>query len=214
MKRLAMELLDSPVNELPSYLEMAKNKRHASNQNPRWWMACNYDALTRNEDKTAWKLSGQGVKTMTEQDLVVDDGSTKQTGRTDKVAQAWADKMTDTYGDLSNKMPIFADLRNLMDLTVVATLIAQESLAERAEIDLSVLRDSDDVELVKYTAPKALAPQCSFVKGRSGWIVTASGGVDINGFEVVQNQKVDQSVTDVRKAALKTNGGDTWWWNK
>ena len=32
---------------------------------------------------------------------------------------------------------------------------------------------------MSYTVPKAVAPQCSFIRGRSGWVVTASGGVDI-----------------------------------
>ena len=214
MKRLAMELNESPVKALPSYLQMAKNRRHNSAQNPRWWMACNYDALSRSEDKTAWRLNGQGVKTMTEQDIVSTDGSVKESGRTDKVAQAWADKMTETYGELSNRMPIFADLRNLMDLTVVATLIVQEDLAKRADADLSVLMDNeDDVELVKYSTPKSVAPQCSFVYGRGGWIVTASGGVDVNGFEVVQNQETDSAVADSRTKALAASG-DSWWWNK
>ena len=43
MKRVAMGLAPSQVNGLNSYLEMSKNSAHASNQNPRWWMACDYD---------------------------------------------------------------------------------------------------------------------------------------------------------------------------
>ena len=59
MKRVAMGLTPSQVNGLDSYLQMSKNSAHASNQNPRWWMACDYDALGKSEDGLAWKLSGQ-----------------------------------------------------------------------------------------------------------------------------------------------------------
>ena len=38
-------------------------------------MACDYDSLAKSEDGLAWKLSGQGVKTMTEIDSIDGDGT-------------------------------------------------------------------------------------------------------------------------------------------
>ena len=215
MKRVAMGLANSPVDGLTSYLEMSKNTAHASNQNPRWWMACDYDALGKSEDGLAWKLSGQGVKTLTELDSTNADGTAAQTGKTDKVAQAWADSMTEKYSELSRQMPIFSDLQNIMDLTIVATLIVQERLSEQANLDLSLLTaESDILPLPTYFTPKAVDPQCSFIRGRGGkWVVTASGGVDINGFEVVQKQKTDESLHDVCSAALAATTGNRWWWD-
>lgn len=214
MKRVAMGLTESKVATLPSYLEMSRNSQQTKNQNPRWWMACSYDALGKSQDGLAWKLSGQGVETKTEQDIVNDDGSTRR-GGVDKMAQAWANKMTDSYEDLSKKMPVFSELQNMMDLTVVATLIVQERLAEKAGLSLAgFAEESQSVELASFNTPKAVEPHCSFIKGRSGWVVTASGGVDINGFEVVQNQVADASGSKVREDALAASTGKTWWWNK
>ena len=214
MKRVAMGLTPSPVATLPSYLEMSRNSQQTKNQNPRWWMACNYDSIGKSEDGLAWKLSGQGVQTMTEQDIVNQDGSVKR-GGVDKMAKAWADKMTESYADLSKEMPVFSELQNMMDLTVVATLIVQERLAEKAELDLSVLgSENEALQLASYTTPKAVEPHCSFIRGRAGWVVTASGGVDINGFEVVQNQVADQSGDNIRKEALAASTTNRWWWNK
>lgn len=214
MKRVAMGLTPSPVATLPSYLEMSRNSQQTKNQNPRWWMACNYDSLGKSEDGLAWKLSGQGVQTMTEQDVVNQDGSVKR-GGVDKMAKAWADKMTESYGDLSKEMPVFSELQNMMDLTVVATLIVQERLADKAGLDLSVLAaENDALQLASYTTPKAVEPHCSFIRGRAGWVVTASGGVDINGFQVVQNQVADPSGSKIREEALAASTGNRWWWNK
>ncbi len=213
MKRIAMDLAESNVDGLPSYLDMSKNSRHGAGQNPRWWMACNYDALAKSEDELAWKISGQGVKTMTEQDVVAKDGSVEKGGRTDKVAQKWAEAMTQKFTALSQKMPIFRDLRNAMDMAVVATLIAQHRLDQKAGVDLAELTSPEAFEMVKYTAPKSLDPQCSFVKGRSGWVVTASGGVDVSAFKVVQNQETQAGLADTRIAALKPHA-DRWWWNQ
>jgi hypothetical protein len=214
MKRLAMQLVQSPVDGLPSYLQMAKNGRHSAADNPRWWMACNYDALQRSADGLTWKLSGQGVKTLTEQDIIDETGAAKGSGKVNKLAAQWADKMTEKFAELSEKVTVFRDLRNAMDLTVVATLINQEQLAQRAGLDMSLLlEDSDTIELMKFATPKAVQPQCSFVKGRSGWVITASGGVDINGFAVVENQRIDGQVAQTRSSALAA-ATDRWWWDK
>lgn len=214
MKRVAMGLAPSPVAGLPSYLEMARNASHGGGQNPRWWMACDYDAMAKSEDGLAWKLSGGRVKTMTEQDLVSADGTVAGAGKVDKLAQAWADKMTAQYDEIAKQIPVFADLENVMDLTVVATLIVQERLAEKAGVDLSELSGSDSaVDLASYSVPRSVDPQCSFIHGRSGWVVTASGGVDINAFSIVQNQTVESSVADVKTAAIAA-ATDRWWWNK
>lgn len=214
MKRVAMGLAPSPIATLPSYLEMAKNSRQGANQNPRWWMACDYDSLTRSEDGLAWKIDGRRVKTMTEQDLVSADGTVAAGGTTDKLAQAWADKMTESFPELSKQIPVFADLENAMDLTVVATLIVQEGLDRAAGIDLSILSQSNDtLQLASYAIPRSVDPQCSFIHGRNGWVVTASGGVDIDAFSIVQNQVADPSVGQKRTALLAAST-DRWWWNQ
>lgn len=212
MKRIAMGLTDSSVRGLPSYLQLSRNSAHPSNQNPRWWMACNYDGLSRTQDGLVWKLSGPGVKTLTEQDLIAADGSVKEAGTTDQIAKSWADKMVEHFEELSREKPIFSDLRNIMDMTVVATLIAQERLAAKAGLDLAVL--TDGLHLASYTVPKAVDPQCSFIRGRSGWVVTASGGVDINAFEIVQRQQTVEDIAAMRTTAMAAAHGNRWWWDK
>ncbi len=214
MKRLAMALEDSPVAGLPSYLALSRNQRHSSQSNPRWWMACNYDALSHTDDKLAWRISGQGVKTLTETDLITADGKAQPGQKADKSATLWADTMTQKFDDLSQAQSIFGELRNCFDLSVVATLIVQEQLAQRADCDLSYLMgDSGQIELDQFAVPKSVEPQCSFVRGASGWVVTASGGVDVNAFEVVQSQQVEPAITAVRERAAEPDASQTWWWN-
>src|SRR5690606_25999481 len=66
MKRLAMNVVPSPVRGLPSYLDLAKNSNELQTSNPRWWLACNYDSIAKSENGLAWELRGPGVKTLTE----------------------------------------------------------------------------------------------------------------------------------------------------
>ena len=215
MKRVAMALTESPVRGLPSYLAMARNVRHTARENPRWWMECDYESLSRTPDGSAWKLTGRGVKTLTEQDVIGEDGKASGSGRQDTLASKWADLMTEHYDALSKEMPIFRELRNLMDLTVVSTLIVQERLADRADLDMAVLmEDEDAVELASYPTPQSVEPHCSFVRGQAGVIATASGGVSVNAFQVVQDQQTtDPRVAQVRDRALAGASRDGWYWS-
>jgi len=214
MKRLAMALEDSPVAGLPSYLALSRNQRHSTQSNPRWWMACNYDALSHTDDKLAWRISGQGVKTLTETDLVAADGQAEPGQKNDKSATQWADTMTQKFEELAKVQAVFGELRNCFDLSVVATLIVQEQLANLAGCDLSHLMGSrGQIELDEFAVPKAVEPQCSFIRGASGWVVTASGGVDVNAFEVVQSQQLDPSIAASHSRADEANTDQTWWWN-
>jgi len=213
MKRIAMALTDSPVRGLPSYLDMARNKRQSAAQSPRWWMACNYNPIARDGDGRVWKISGQGVKTMTEEDIVAADGSVASDGRQDPLALKWAQTMTAKFGELSSQRPIFRDLRNAMDLAVVATLITQEQLDTKSGLDLSVLRgEESQIETASYALPQSLSPQCSFIHGRAGWTVTASGGVNINAFGVVDNQ-VESAELQTLVVARDNADDARWWWD-
>ena len=65
-------------------------------------MACNYQPLAKSADGLTWKLRGQGVKTMTEDD-VIEDGKIKGARKANKYAQEWADRMTEKYSELAVK---------------------------------------------------------------------------------------------------------------
>jgi hypothetical protein len=212
MKRIAMQLDPSPVEGLPSYLQMIKSRgRRSRNMTPRWWLACNYEPLGRSEDGLAWHLRGEGVKAMTEDELIV-DGKVKGTGRTSPAAKAWADAMTEKYDALCSRETTFGELRNLMDMCVIAALLQKEDLLQQAGLSLPSLMSEDGVAVAQWQAPKTIATQCSFIRAGREWIITASGGVDIDSWSAVQETQVEPQAAQVRAAAV-AKAGATWWWN-
>lgn len=214
MKRLAMNLDESPLRGFPSYVEMVrKDPSEAKTTNPRWWMACNYEPVAQSEDGLAWELRGQGVKCMTENDIIAADGSAQATGETSPIAQQWADEMTNKFDQLSGVEPIFGELRNVMDLCIVAAVIDQHELLAQAGCDLPLLSGAKgELRTEHWFAPKTVPPQCSFLKAGSKWIVTASGGVQIESFRFASNVTTDNAISQVRRGA-GTPDGQKWWWN-
>ncbi len=212
MKTLAMNLESSPIQGLTSYMEMIRHGGAPAGTQPRWWMACDYSSILKSEDGLAWKLTGQGVKAMTQEEFSNTDGSRTAANRKNKLAEKWAEKFTENFDELAKHISAFGDLRNVMDMNVVATIIDAHNLESVAGLDLSVLRDPAKVTTPAWDSPKMIAPHCSFINGRAGWTISASGGVDINPWRVVAQQtKADASVSLVRTKANPSS--DRWWWN-
>ncbi len=212
MKRLAMNLEESPVAGLPSYMSMIRNSNAGKGTQPRWWMACNYDAILHSPDMLAWKLTGTGIKAMTEDELVDVRGDRAGTGRANKSAQRWADLFTKKFDELCGYNAAFGDLRNVMDMSIVATVISGHELEKVAGCDFGLLKgETGDLATPSHQTPKTIAPECSFVKSNTGWVVSASGGVELNPWQVVSQQaKSDDAVKNVYAQAA--GGGETWWW--
>src|SRR5262245_28947628 len=213
MKRIAMKLDDSPLPELPSFLDLMKQERaKLTNMMPRWWMACNYQPLAKSEDGLAWELRGPGVKVLTEDEVIKSDGGVAGTGKANPVAQKWANLMTDHYNELSVKEPIFGELRNLMDMCVIAALINKEGLLAKANLKIPTLQGRNDgLGLIPVPAPRSVSTQCSFIKRGTEYIITASGGVEISSWDVAGKSVASPEVSRVRQKAAAPSA--RMWWN-
>jgi hypothetical protein len=216
MKRIAMNLDRSPVKEIPGFLDLMKaNNTKLENMMPRWWLACNYEPLLRSEDGLTWQIRGQGVKALTEDDFINPDGTVNkgQKGRKNATAQKWAELMTANYSQLSKANATFGELRNIMDMCVVAALIENEGMLKKAGLELPMLTDPNGRELntTVWPAPKGISTQCSFLNTGKEYIVTASGGVQIESWQVAQNSVVSKETDKVRAKATSPSG-KPWWW--
>lgn len=208
MKRIAMNFDEAPVKGLPSFLQMV-GARGAENLLPRWWMAPNYEAIVRDEQGLAWQLKGQGVKCMTEEDYVAEDGTRTQTGKAGGTAQKWADKFTDSFEELALADSVFGQLRNVMDLAVVTTLIEQQGMADKVALDMPYL--AGKAPLDEYNAPTRVASQASFIKKGGNWIISASGGVQIDPGSAIAKQETTNLPVLGQGSAAARDGA--WWWD-
>jgi hypothetical protein len=214
MKRIAMNIDRSPVKELPSYLEMIRGLRTSviNRSTPRWWLACNYEPLAASEDGLAWEIRGPGVKAMTEDEVIAADGTRKETGKASPMAQKWSDQMTAKYDELSGQDAVFGELRNLMDMCVLAALLQKEGLWQKAGLSAPLLTDSgSQLKPEVWYAPRQIHPEISFLKGTNGLIVTASGGVSIESWQVAERKETVANLAAVRQRATSNSRQGMWW---
>jgi hypothetical protein len=213
MKRIGMALKDSPVRGLSSYVDMIRHAK-APKQPSRWWFACNYDAVEKSEDALAWRITGSGLKVLTEQEVIQASGERVGTGGEDKIAAKWAETFTSKIDQLSVEEPSIGQLRTVMDLCVAAAVIRTHNLEKLANCDLSSLGSISIEQPASVHGPKSVEPQCSFVKAGKDWTITASGGVMIDPWSTVSAPQVSPSLSEVRSATSpEARGGMSWSWN-
>ena len=176
------------------------------------WMECNYQPMATDQSRSVWELRGQGVRALTENEFHDKDGNKVKAKKDNKFATRWANNLTERFEEIAKSEPVFGDLRNLMDLSVVAAVIEREALVDKTGADISTLL-SDGIRMESRPVPSTLPTQCSFVNVVSkGYIVTASGGVQLDSWGVAENSEVVAGVEKIGQVALAAKA-DRWWWN-
>jgi hypothetical protein len=211
MKRLGMDLDPSPVKGFPSFIDMLKRDNSGEHPTPRWWLECDYEPLGRSEDGLAFELRGRGVKCMAEDEIVDAQGTVTGKGSATGPVQQWADLMTANYEELSVKDAAFGELRNVMDMCVVAALIAKEQLLAKAGCDLPTLwNPQSKLGVAVMNVPKEVETLCSSVK-KGNSLIVMSGGVQIGSWQVADKMQTKPGMTQVHSKAKSTAGNSVWW---
>ncbi|MDZ4656208.1 MAG: DUF1598 domain-containing protein [Bythopirellula sp.] len=208
MKRLAMGFEQSPVGNMPSFMDMLATSRGSQSATPRWWLAPKYEPLARDAKGLAWQLRGQGVQCLTEEDHFNAAGKKESSGKASATATQWANTLTERFTELADHDSSFGQLRNAMDLAVVAALLDKEGLLVAAGLELPKL--TQDVALSEYNAPQQVASKANFVRRRRDFVISTSGGVQIVPWALTEQVEENASLGEVREG-LPVPGGE-WVW--
>lgn len=230
LKRLAMGHDRAPVKQVVSYLDLAARRTVASRQpQHRWWFVAEYDAIHHTADKLGYQLVGQGVKMNTARAFVEKKDDKPDRPRAAPAATELCESVTKHFPKLSQHIPVFAELENVVGLAVAAELIAaRRREGERRETAGESAADAGwtpshflnagDCPIRKYAVPKTTPSLASIRQARGRrWIISVSGGV-----EIVPSQLVEKSAKPAPEssrlpkthAALKIPAKpDRWWWD-
>lgn len=191
MKRLSLGLDPMPVPGVKSYLDRS-GSGHLFN---RFWFVADYDPLLVSPDGLTIQIPERGLA------LRTSDSQTDQVTKNDGAAQFSKD-FTDHLARLESAVPAFADLHNLSDLAVVATLIAEDNLAAKTHWDMSWILDPQNYQIAKETTPTKAEILVNIRRGR-GRGVTVAGGVRVDAKAIVKTRK-ESETNEIPSVQLKT----------
>jgi hypothetical protein len=214
LKRLGMNFERAPIDNLPSYMELLGGRSAARPKTamPRWWMAPKYEPLLKDVDSLAWQLRGSGVQVLTEDGYLGSSGAVANTGREDPLAKKWADAMTSNYPALAKALPVFAELRNCIDLAVVAALLVKEDMPRKAGCDLAMLHDENRIAIAEYPIPKSVDSRASLIRKGRDWIISLSGGIQVDSWSALDHIETNAELTQTRRNA-NPSASERWWWD-
>lgn len=212
--------LEPSVLEVPSYLELVVAERTASPMSVlRWWFTLNYDAIIASRNQDAYELRGQGVKLLSENELLTATGQRVHTGESDVLNQEFARRFTKHFASLAAKYPIYAELQNLFDLALAASLIRTRDLPGQVGWELTSFLNADELPTAQGPLPQAVDTVMNYkIVGRTRIVAAVSGGVQVDTRSLVAPESIQIEGTgrlnsERLRAAPEQLPHDRWWWD-
>lgn len=185
----------------------------------RWWFTINYDAVQATESRDAFELRGQGVKVLSENELLTQRGEQVHTGKSEELNSRFADSFTKHFGALATKYPVYADLQNVFDLALVAALIRSEDLPGQTNWHNTFFGDADLYQVELGAAPKEVESVVNHkVVNRKNIVLGVSGGVSVDVRSLVKPTNIktnDYGALEANRGGAKPKqlANDAWWWD-
>jgi len=231
MKLLGMGIEPS-INSVRSYLERVELD---ANGNPppmdvvRWWFALNYEQLISNEQQTLFEFRGPGVKVLAETEMINEKGDRIHTGKAVGPTRTFARDFTEHFSKLAAIYPVYNELKNVFDLAIVANMIREYRLADRARWGSSFFVGEAEGASFMTASYKPATKVDSVInrrilKSRSKGettihtLVGVSGGVsfDPGKFLNPENIQTERDIEFTSQLGAATNeipDIDAWWWD-
>ncbi|MDP7204984.1 MAG: hypothetical protein QGH11_05425, partial [Pirellulaceae bacterium] len=185
----------------------------------RWWFTVNYGAVRATPGGNAFEIQGPGVRVMSENQRLTEQGKRLPTGKSDELTARFAKDFTDQFEDLSLKYPVYGELRNIFDLALVSALIKKERLMERTQWHASYLLDPERYQLVEDQAPTEVDSVINHrVIGGKHVVAGVSGGVSVDFKPLVRSDAITTADYGLLKAnhtqaAPPQRPAGRWWWD-
>jgi hypothetical protein len=208
--------LEKPPVRLASYVDRANPAQGSRNLQVRWFFTPDYQCVRTSGDGLAMELVGDGVKVVGEDEVVGADGQRQGSGHVDPASHAFVAAFTKVYSELADKSPVYAELRNLIDLLVAAAYVRDQDLYGKAEWKMEVFGDDKLLPVETYTAPKQV-PATVNVVWRNKTAMTPFGGVQIDPLAALSSENrlpdEDGKLAKVRRQTTLGLAKGQWWYD-
>jgi len=209
--------LETPPVRLVSFVERVSPSQVSRNALFRWFFVPDYQCVRRSEDGLAMELVGDGVKLVGEDELVSATGQRQAAQRSNRASQAFVQSFTEKYPELAKRSPVYAELRNLIDLVIVAAYIQQEDLYGKANWKMELFGSEEALPVRTYNAPRKAESAVNALWKGSTLMTPIGGGVEIRAAMALQPENIlpDQQgkVSQLREQTRLELAEGQWWWD-
>ena len=209
--------LERPPVRLVSYVDRAKPSDVGRNALQRWFFVPDYQCVRVSEDNLAMELVGDGVKLIGEDEMVTASGQRQTAGRANKASQAFVMGFTKRYPELAERSPVYAELRNLIDVAIAVAYIQQQDYYTKAGWKMEFFGSEKAFPVETYDIPKTVESAVNAIWKGQTLMTPIGGGVQIQPSEALESDRLltDQKgkVAKLRETVAPKLAKGQWWWD-
>ncbi len=217
MKLIGIGLEQPPVH-LTSYVARAKPTQVSSNALQRWFFVPDYQCVRVSQDAMAMELIGEGVKLVGENEAVAKDGTRHKAAKGNPASEAFVKAFTKVYPQLAQRSPVYAQLRNCIDMAVAAAFIQNEDYYDLTGWKAETFNDEKTISVEKLNPPQQVETAVNMMWRGNTLMTPIGGGVQMRPSEALNPanmlEDTDAKVQETRTALdLSKLRPDQWWWD-
>ena len=210
--------LEKPPVKMATYIDKANPASVSRNAMRRWYFVPDYERVMVSDDELAMEMVGEGVKLIGEDEVVGKDGTRRSVSQSDRASRIFTQSFTRLYSKMASKSAIWAQLRNVIDLSVAAAFIREQGFHETAEWTMPVFSDEGAYPVQTYTTPVRVETAVN-VRWKGNTLMTpVGGGIRIEPTEALTGHNLQE---DAKGAVKQTYGSikpgtidpNRWWWD-
>jgi hypothetical protein len=209
--------LEQPPIRMVSFVDRVNPSQVSRNALFRWFFIPDYNCVRVSEDGLAMELVGDGVKLVGEDEMVAEGGRRAVSGRSNMASQAFVTSFTQKYPTLAERSPVYAELRNLIDLAVAAAYVQQQDYYGKAGWKMEFFGSEDAMPTQVFNSPKQVESTVATVWRGSRLMTPIAGGVRIEPLMAVKPENVlaDEggNLPKLHGSAKIQLAPGQWWWD-
>lgn len=217
MKMIGIGLERPKVRGLTSFVDLASPSQVSRSALSRWYFVPEYKCIRSSGNGLAMELVGDGVKLVGEQELVSAGGERSASALSSRASKAFVTSFTRAYPQLAAASPVYAELRNLVDMLVAAAYIQHEDMYHKAGWDMAVLGDEGAFPVRLYNAPTQVESAVNAVWKGNKLMTPIGGGVQIEAEMALDPENVledeGSKVANLRNQTEVNLAEGQWWWD-
>lgn len=207
--------LERPPIKLASYVDRAG---HGSAQAmARWFFVPDYECVAVSDDHLAMHIIGQGVQLVAEEEVVNAEGQRASSAVRDRASEAFVTGFTKKYPELAAKSPVFAQLRNLIDMLVATAFLQKYDWYAQASFSGEFLRDESRFPVETHAVPQQVETAARALWKGNRLMMPVGGGVQIRAELALAPERVtvdsEGAIAAERERVAPDLAAGQWWWD-
>lgn len=210
--------LEAPPVRLTSFIDRADPAHVSRNALFRWFFVPDYQCVRATENGLGMELLGDGVKLVGEDEMVGAGGQRhKAATRGNRASNIFVTSFTKKYPELAERSPVYAELRNLIDLTIAFAYIQHEDLYTKAAWRGEFLGSEQAFSVETYNAPKQVESAVAAIWKGQQLMTPIGGGVQIDATRALDSDnRQGDAKGELSKLQEQTSvqlPEGRWWWD-